>query len=181
MHSSFAVGKVVRLIHGFQDAAVEIRVPNLLAVKQMQGFGGLPGAVVTAHVLVAQVERVRWTHEPIPYLLLRALVARTTETVGIAEQPLENASPDAIDYQNDIEWISCFSEREQSMPAPSGRPPSARRMNCTPSFLGATSRMQGGDSMCKPRLVGFGRPGRAPPAQWRNSHRSAPVGHQTPR
>jgi hypothetical protein len=113
MHSSFAVGKVMRLIHGFQDAAVEIRVPILAAVKQMQGLGGVPGAVVTAHALVAQVERVRRTHEPIPHLLLRALVARTPETVGMAETPLENASPDAIDYQNDIEWISCFSAGEQ--------------------------------------------------------------------
>ena len=72
----------------------------------------LPGAVLTPQLAV-HVVRVRRAHVPSPHSLQGAPVARTTETVGIAEAPLEEVLVD-IALQQELLEAASFGVRKQT-------------------------------------------------------------------
>ena len=79
----------LRVLDDLGEGSVERCKSPLLVVRWAKRLRVFPGAVWTVQRAV-QRGHVFSTHIPASRLMQRALAARTTETVGIAEAPLEN-------------------------------------------------------------------------------------------
>ena len=100
------------------DGAVERQTPYQgVAVRVNKRLGVLPWAILAGQLLVQEVE-VRRTSDPSSHFLQCAFWAGTTETVGIAEDPLEDVLLDGVPLQELLEAASSGERQRKGQQSP---------------------------------------------------------------